>query len=129
MQTRQPLIQVPRKTAANYGFDATGGAGEVSAAKSGPQPGGSGYAGQPRPVIVVQDDRFDSTDAVTICAFSTDPTDAPLIRLPIEPTPMNGLRERSRLMVDKLTTAQRSRLGARVGRLGDEDMVRFGATS
>lgn len=88
--------------------------------------GGSGYAGKPRPVVVIQDDRFDATDSVTVCAFTTDPTDAPLIRLRIEPTPLNGLRERSSLMVDKLTTVQRSKLGVRVGRLSDEDIVRLG---
>lgn len=88
--------------------------------------GGSGYAGKPRPVVVVQDDRFDATESVTVCAFTTDPTEAPLIRLAIEPAPLNGLREKSSLMVDKLTTVQRARLGARVGRLSDEDMVRLG---
>lgn len=42
---------------------------------------GSGYAGKPRPIVIVQEDRFDATDSVTICAFTTDPTDAPLFRL------------------------------------------------
>ena len=75
---------------------------------------------------MIQDDRFDATDSITICAFTTDPTEAPLIRLPIEPTPTNGLYDKSSLMVDKITTVQRSRLGTRVGRLSDEDMVRLG---
>ena len=88
--------------------------------------GGPCYAGKPRPVAVIQDDRFDATDSVTICAFTTDPTEAPLIRLPIEPTPMNGLHEKRSLMVDKLTTVHRARLGTKVGRLSDEDMVRLG---
>jgi mRNA interferase MazF len=43
--------------------------------------GGKDYAGKPRPAVVVQDDRFDKTDSITICAFTTDPTDAPLFRL------------------------------------------------
>lgn len=42
---------------------------------------GSGYAGKPRPVVIVQDDLFAGTASVTICAFTTDPTDAPLLRL------------------------------------------------
>ena len=88
--------------------------------------GGLVYAGKPRPVAVIQDDRFDATDSITICAFTTDPTEAPLIRLPIEPTAMNGLHEKSSLMVDKITTVHRSRLETRVGRLSDEDMVRLG---
>jgi mRNA interferase MazF len=87
---------------------------------------GSGYAGKPRPVVIIQDDRFDATAPVTVCAFTTDPTEAPLIRLPIEPDDMNGLRERSSLMVDKITTVPRSKLGQRLGRLGDDDMVRLG---
>lgn len=88
--------------------------------------GGSAYAGMPRPVVIVQDDRFDATDSVTVCAFTTDPTEAPLFRLRIEPDARNGLREPSSLMVDKLATISRSKLGARLGELADEDLVRFG---
>ena len=88
--------------------------------------GGPAYAGKPRPAVIVQDDRFDATDSVTICAFTTDPTDAPLIRLRIDATDINGLDEPSSLMVDKITTVPRTRLGSRVGLLGDEDMLRFG---
>jgi mRNA interferase MazF len=87
---------------------------------------GTGYVGKPRPAVIIQDDRFDATTSVTICAFTTDPTDAPLIRLPIEPDEINGLGERSSLMVDKITTVPRSKLGQRLGRLGDDDMVRLG---
>ena len=53
---------------------------------------GRGYAGKPRPAVIVQDDRFDATGSVTICAFTTDATDAPLFRLAIEPDDRNGLR-------------------------------------
>ncbi|MGH3565092.1 MAG: type II toxin-antitoxin system PemK/MazF family toxin [Pseudonocardia sp.] len=70
--------------------------------------------------------RFDATDSVTICALTTDPTDAPLLRIPINPGPATGLRQASSLMVDKITTMRRSKIGERVGRLSDEDMVRLG---
>lgn len=86
---------------------------------------GSGYVGKPRPVVIIQDDRFDATDSVTLCAFTTDTTEAPLIRVLIEPDDVNGLREPSRLMVDKLTTVPRSKVGQRMGRLADEDIVRL----
>jgi len=85
-----------------------------------------GYVGKPRPVAIVQDDRFDVTESVTVCAFTTDPVDAPLFRLRIEPNDVNGLREPCSLMVDKVTTVPRSKLGERVGRLSDEEMVRLG---
>jgi mRNA interferase MazF len=42
--------------------------------------GGKDYAGKPRSVVIVQDDSFDATDSITICAFTTDETDAPLFR-------------------------------------------------
>ena len=87
---------------------------------------GSDYTGKPRPVVIIQDDRFDATGSVTVCAFTTDPTEAPLIRLPVVPDDHNGLRMSCSLMVDKITTVPRSKLGERVGRLADEDMVRLG---
>ena len=85
--------------------------------------GGPGYAGKPRPVVIVQDDRFDATASITVCGFTTDPTDAPLFRLPIEPAAENGLAAPSRLMVDKIATVARDNLGQRIGHLADTDML------
>ena len=87
--------------------------------------GGPGYAGKPRPVMVLQDNRFDATESITICAFTGDPTAAELFRIPIEPTPTNGLKSLSRLMVDKITTVAKGKMGKQVGRLDDEDVVRL----
>ena len=86
---------------------------------------GEGYAGKPRPAVIVQDDRFDATASITICAFTTDLTDAPLFRLPVAPSERNGLRSASRLMVDKITTVSKSKLGKQIGRLDQEDLVRL----
>ncbi|WP_395156074.1 type II toxin-antitoxin system PemK/MazF family toxin [Ilumatobacter sp.] len=87
---------------------------------------GSGYAGKPRPVVIVQDDLFDATASVTICAFTTDETDAPLFRLPVEADATTGIRQPSRLMVDKITSMPRSELGERIGQLSDDDLARLG---
>ncbi len=87
--------------------------------------GGPDYLGKPRPAVILQDDRFGATSSVTVCAFTSDPTEAPLLRLLIEPSPMNGLQLASRLMVDKITTIARGKLGTRIGRLEDEDLVRL----
>jgi mRNA interferase MazF len=87
--------------------------------------GGKDYAGKPRPVVIVQDDSFDATDSITICAFTTDETEAPLFRLAVEPNDRNGLLATSRLMVDKITTVPKSKVGAQIGRLDDEDMLRL----
>lgn len=53
--------------------------------------GAADYAGKPRPAVIVQDDLFEATSSVTICAFTTDPTEAPLLRIVIEPSEGNGL--------------------------------------
>ncbi len=87
--------------------------------------GGEHYASKPRPIVIVQDDRFSATSSITICAFTSDPTDAPLFRPAIEPSDTNGLRVISRLMVDKITTIPKTKLGARIGRLADKDLVRL----
>ena len=87
--------------------------------------GGKDYAGKPRPAVIVQDDRFDGTDSITICAFTTDATEAPLFRLPVEPNARNGLRTACRLMVDKITTVPKAEIGAQVGRLDDADILRL----
>ena len=83
------------------------------------------YTGKPRPAVIVQEDRFDQTSSITLCVFTTDPTDAPLLRMLIEPTDRNGLKSVSRLMIDKITTVPKARLGKRVGKLNDEDTVRL----
>jgi len=87
--------------------------------------GGGDYAGKPRPAVIIQDDRFDAAASITICAFTTDTTDAPLFRLPVVPDERNGLRAPCRLMVDKITTVPKTKIRSRVGRLDDEDLVRL----
>jgi mRNA interferase MazF len=84
---------------------------------------GSGYAGKPRPVLIVQTDLIDTIDSVTICLLTTDSTQAPLIRIVVDPSEQNGLRQPSRLMVDKLMTTRRGQLRDRVGVLEREHML------
>jgi len=87
--------------------------------------GAKDYAVKPRPAVIIQDDRFDMTDSLTVCGVTTDPSDAPLTRLPIQPSAGNGLRSVSRIMVDKITTVPRTKIGSRIGCLADEDIVRL----
>jgi len=87
--------------------------------------GGRNYAGKPRPAVIAQDDNFDATDCITICAFTSDPTDAPLFRLVVKPNERNCLRSPCQLMIDKITIVPNSKVGTRVGRLDDEDILRL----
>ena len=94
--------------------------GEVWTAAGGPD-----YAGKPRPVAIVQDNRFDFTNSVTICGITSDNPPAPFFRLLVAPNEINSLDRPSYLMVDKVTTIPKTKLGRRIGRLEDEDIVRL----
>jgi mRNA interferase MazF len=86
---------------------------------------GGVYANKPRPALVVQDDRFDATESVTVCPFTSTEVDAPLLRVPVTADEANGLDQDSYLMVDKITTVRRSSARGVVGRLEATTMVEF----
>ncbi|MBU6297055.1 MAG: type II toxin-antitoxin system PemK/MazF family toxin [Alphaproteobacteria bacterium] len=87
--------------------------------------GGPDYISKPRPVVIVQADEFSSLDSITVCPFTRDAGDWPLFRLVIEPAKENGLAATSRLMVDKITTLPKTKLGRRIGALSRVDMIRL----
>ena len=82
-------------------------------------------ASTPRPALVVQDDRFDATDSVTVCPFTTTEIDAPLLRVPVDANEANGLGHDSYLMVDKITTVRKSNARTVLGRLEATTLVEF----
>jgi mRNA interferase MazF len=87
--------------------------------------GAGGYAGKPRPVLIVQDTRLAETNSLTVCGFTTDPLDAPLLRIAVAPSDKNGLREPCRLMIDKIVTVSKSNFGKRVGEIEDRYLAAF----
>jgi mRNA interferase MazF len=87
------------------------------------------YSGKPRGVVILQDDRFDATASVTVCPLTTNPIEAPLFRLPVEPSEPNGLDPLSFLMVDKVTTMPRDNLGNHLGRLSDRHVLQLNRAS
>jgi mRNA interferase MazF len=84
-----------------------------------------GDFGKPRPTLVVQSDLFNRTHpSVTVAPVTSTIVDSPLFRLTVEPSAQNGLRSVSQVMMDKITTVRRDRIGQRIGRLDDETMLR-----
>jgi mRNA interferase MazF len=83
------------------------------------------YATKARPVVIIQDDHFVGTDSVTVLPLTTTIVDAPLLRIPVEPTPANGLEQLSHVMIDKVTTTQRTSVQKRLGVLSSADLVRI----
>jgi len=84
-----------------------------------------GDYGKPRPAVVVQSDHFNNTHAsITVVPVTSTLVNAPLFRLAVEPSAQNGLRSLSQVMVDKLRTVRRERVGATIGVLEQETLTR-----
>ena len=87
--------------------------------------GGRDYAGKARPVVILRMTVSTGLNPSRSARSLTDDTDAPLFRLHVEPNERNGLRIPCHLMVDKVTTVPKSKVGAHIGRLDDEDILRL----
>jgi mRNA interferase MazF len=83
------------------------------------------YTGKPRPVVIVQDDRFDATASITVCPLTTNPLDAPLTRIDVEVTAATGIEQPCKIMIDKITTMPRANVRDHLGRLADADLIRL----
>ena len=83
----------------------------------------SGDHGNPRPALVIQSDLFDAHPSVSILPVTSELPDAPLFRIVVEPSDSNGLRKTSQVMVDKIQTVARSKVGKTSGRLEQETLV------
>lgn len=88
------------------------------------QSGGPGYAGKPRPALILQSDLLVETDSVITCLFTSHKNDEIPSRITFVPNTNNGLRESCDLMIEKITAVPRSKLGQRLGFVATEDMDR-----
>lgn len=80
-----------------------------------------GDYGKPRPALIVQSDLLSDLDSVVLCPVTSALRDASF-RVTVEPNPANGLRALSQVMVDKLSTLPRAKIGEPFGRLEDKHM-------
>lgn len=82
-----------------------------------------GDFGKPRPALVIQSDLFSEAATVTVLMVSSTLQDAPLLRIPVEPSVGNGLGKSSQIMVDKAMTIRRGKIGKVIGTLDTETMA------
>lgn len=93
----------------------------------------AGDYGKPRPAVVVQADLFNPAHpSVVLLPITSHRLDTPLFRIPIRPGKLNGLKQDSQIMVDKITAVRRDRLRERIGRISpallqqtEEALLRF----
>ncbi|WP_020178668.1 type II toxin-antitoxin system PemK/MazF family toxin [Methylopila sp. M107] len=86
---------------------------------------GGGYVGKPRPAVIVQADDFADLPSLAVCGLTTDPTPAPLLRIEVMPSESNGLHSPCRIMVDKVLTGPKAKVGFRIGALDEGDLIRL----
>src|SRR5438552_18175636 len=86
--------------------------------------GGPDYTGKPRPAVIVEDDAFEGTASITVSPFTTHVLDATLIRLPFEPTKLNGLTVGRHILFDKITIVGNAKLQYLLGKLAWVGVIR-----
>lgn len=82
-----------------------------------------GDHGKPRPALIVQSDAVSGTRLVSVVLLTSKARDAPLVRVPIAALPATGLQEPSFAMLDRITSADRSKVGAVTGHVDDATML------
>jgi mRNA interferase MazF len=82
-------------------------------------------AGKPRPAVVVQSDYLLPYPMVIVVPFTSEiyARPPPFSRLTIDPSPVNGLRRVSQLMIDRIIGLPAATLRATEGRLEDGQMT------
>lgn len=82
-----------------------------------------GDFGKPRPALVIQADQFQEHATRTVLPVTSTLVAAPLFRITLEPSPDNGLRTPSQVMVDKTMTVKTDKIGPVFGRIDLDKLV------
>jgi mRNA interferase MazF len=82
-----------------------------------------GDYGKPRPALVIQSDLFSEHPSVVILPVTSELRDTPLFRVTIVPNEINGLSRPSDVMVDKVQTVGRDKIGSVFGRISQEELL------
>jgi mRNA interferase MazF len=82
-----------------------------------------GDFGKPRPALIIQSDQFSALGSFVILPLTSTIVDAPLLRITVTPSPENGLRNVSQIMLDKPMTIRAEKIGPAFGRLDDLMLV------
>jgi mRNA interferase MazF len=82
-----------------------------------------GDFGKPRPALIIQSNQFDELATVTVLLISSTLVKAPLFRVSVRPCLENGLQKPSQIMLDKVMTVKRDKLGPTFGRMDSDSMI------
>ena len=78
--------------------------------------------GKPRPSLIVQSDSFADLNTLVICPLTSDLQGNWPLRILIEPSPTNGLRQTSHVMIDKIAAITHEHRREKIGEITAEEM-------
>jgi mRNA interferase MazF len=81
---------------------------------------------KPRPALVVQADGFSGLKTVVVLPLTSDIADRPLVRVHMDPTASNGLREPSQVMLSRPQFTLREKIGSVIGQAEAATMLEVG---
>lgn len=82
-----------------------------------------GDFGKPRPALVIQANQFNEHSSVTVLPITSMLIVAPLLRISIKPSSENGLKKASQVMLDKITTVKRDKIGSAFGHIDEDALI------
>ncbi|MDZ4297717.1 MAG: type II toxin-antitoxin system PemK/MazF family toxin [Moraxellaceae bacterium] len=83
----------------------------------------AGDFGKPRPALIIQADVFNEHSSVSVLPVTSMLVDAPLLRVTVQPNAENGLQKPSQVMIDKILTIRRDKMGPVFGRLDSTTLL------
>jgi mRNA interferase MazF len=84
-----------------------------------------GDFGKPRPALVIQADLFSEHTSVTLLPITSTLVEAPLLRITLQPNSENGLKKPSQVMMDKIMTVRRDKIGPAFGHIDADALVQI----
>ncbi len=82
-----------------------------------------GDFGKPRPALVIQANQFGEHISITVLPITSKLVSAPLLRVTVQPSLENGLEKPSQVMVDKVVTLIRAKIGRTFGHIDANKLV------
>lgn len=83
------------------------------------------FTSKPRPVVIMQNTAYiPNKESLIVCPVSSALVDHDLV-MSVTPSPDNGLKSKSTIRPDLITTVKKARIGKKVGALSSADMLRL----
>lgn len=84
-----------------------------------------GDFGKPRPALIIQGNQYSELASVTVLPVTSSLIDAPLLRVTVEPDEKNGLKRSSQVMIDKVMTVKRDKVGNAFGSIDGKALIQI----